>query len=83
MDALFEFLNDIAGGDSTLVVSLFVFLSAAALAFGVMAVIQVRPSGSVMRLINPHSISSDVIVIRFSRFQSLPNTQRLRCTNGV
>jgi tight adherence protein C len=42
MDAAFEFLNDIAGGDSTLVVSLFVFLSAAALAFGVMAIIQVR-----------------------------------------
>jgi tight adherence protein C len=42
MDAVFEILNDIAGGDSTLVVSLFVFLSAAALAFGVMAVIQVR-----------------------------------------
>ena len=42
MDAVFEFLNDIAGGDSTLVVSLFVFLSAAALAFGVMAVLQVR-----------------------------------------
>jgi tight adherence protein C len=42
MDTVFEFLNDIAGGDSTLVVSLFVFLSAAALAFGMMAVIQVR-----------------------------------------
>jgi len=42
MDAVFEFLNGIAGDDSTLVVSLFVFLSAAALAFGVMAVIQVR-----------------------------------------
>jgi tight adherence protein C len=42
MDAVFEFLNEVAGGDSTLVVSLFVFLSAAALAFGMMAVIQVR-----------------------------------------
>ena len=42
MDAVFEFLNDIAGGDSTLVVSIFVFLSAAVLAFGMMAVIQVR-----------------------------------------
>src|SRR5438045_243012 len=42
MDALFEFLNDIAGGESTLVVSIFVFLSAAVLAFGMMAVIQVR-----------------------------------------
>ena len=42
MDAVFEFLNDIAGGDSTLVVSAFVFLSAAALAFGVMAVVNTR-----------------------------------------
>jgi tight adherence protein C len=42
MDAVFEFLNEISGGDSTLVVSAFVFLSAAALAFGVMAVVQVR-----------------------------------------
>ena len=42
MDAVFEFLNDIAGGESTLVVSIFVFLSAAVLAFGMMAVIQVR-----------------------------------------
>lgn len=42
MDAVFEFLNEISGGDSTLVVSLFVFLSAAALAFGVMVAIQVR-----------------------------------------
>jgi tight adherence protein C len=42
MDAVFEFLNGMTGGDSTLVVSLFVFLSAAALAFGMMAVIQVR-----------------------------------------
>jgi tight adherence protein C len=42
MDLVFEFLNDIAGGDSTIVVSAFVFLSAAALAFGVMAVVQVR-----------------------------------------
>src|SRR3954454_24287028 len=42
MDAVFEFLNEIAGADSTLVVSAFVFLSAAALAFGVMAVLQVR-----------------------------------------
>src|ERR1044072_8823389 len=42
MDAVFEFLNEIAGGDSTIVVSVFVFLSAAALAFGAMAVLQVR-----------------------------------------
>src|ERR1051325_8546811 len=42
MDAVFEFLNEMAGGDSTIVVSVFVFLSAAALAFGAMAVIQVR-----------------------------------------
>src|SRR3954447_26900330 len=42
MDAVFEFLNEIAGADSTLVVSAFVFLSAAALAFGLMAVVQVR-----------------------------------------
>ena len=39
MDAVFELMSDIAGGDSsTLMVSAFVFLSAAALAFGVMAV---------------------------------------------
>jgi len=42
MDFVFEFLNEIAGGDSTLVVSAFVFLSAAALAFGIMAIVQVR-----------------------------------------
>src|SRR5262245_41647217 len=42
MDAVFELLNDFAGGDSTIMVSVFVFLSAAALAFGMMAVIQVR-----------------------------------------
>jgi tight adherence protein C len=42
MNAIFEFINGIAGGDSSIVVSLFVFLSAAALAFGMMAVIQVR-----------------------------------------
>ena len=42
MDAVFEFLNEIACGDSTIVVSVFVFLSAAALAFGAMAVLQVR-----------------------------------------
>jgi tight adherence protein C len=43
MDALFEFMNEISGGEgSATVVSAFVFLSAAALAFGVMAVAQVR-----------------------------------------
>ena len=43
MDAVFEFMSGFAGGDnSTLMVSAFVFLSAAALAFGVMAVAQVR-----------------------------------------
>ena len=43
MDAVFEFMTQISGGDSsTLMVSAFVFLSAAALAFGVMAVVQVR-----------------------------------------
>src|SRR5262245_17211244 len=42
MDAVFELLNDLSGGDSTIMVSVFVFLSAAALAFGLMAVIQVR-----------------------------------------
>jgi tight adherence protein C len=39
---VFEFLMQISGGDSTLVVSAFVFLSAAALAFGLMAVVNVR-----------------------------------------
>ena len=42
MDAVFALLNEITGGDSTLLVSVFVFLSAGALAFGVMAIIQVR-----------------------------------------
>jgi tight adherence protein C len=43
MDALFELINGLIGGDnSTLMVSAFVFLSAAALAFGIMAVAQVR-----------------------------------------
>jgi tight adherence protein C len=42
MDAVFEFMTQISGGDSTLVISAFVFLSAAALAFGIMAVVQVR-----------------------------------------
>jgi tight adherence protein C len=43
MGAVFEFMNGIAGGDgSTLMVSAFVFLSAAALAFVFMAVAQVR-----------------------------------------
>ena len=42
MDAVFEFLMQISGGNSTLVVSAFVFLSAAALAFGLMAVANVR-----------------------------------------
>jgi len=43
VDAVFDLMSQISGGDgSTLMVSAFVFLSAAALAFGVMAVIQVR-----------------------------------------
>ena len=43
MDAVFELMSQISGGDgSTMMVSAFVFLSAAALAFGVMAVINVR-----------------------------------------
>ena len=43
MDAVFEFMTEISGGDSsTLMVSAFVFLSAAALAFGLMAVANVR-----------------------------------------
>src|SRR3954468_24730916 len=42
MDAVFEFLSGFGGDSSTLVVSAFVFLSAAALAFGLMAVLQVR-----------------------------------------
>ena len=43
MDAVFEFMSSVSGGDnSTLMVSAFVFLSAAALAFGLMAVAQVR-----------------------------------------
>jgi tight adherence protein C len=43
MDAFFEFMNSLSGGNnSTLMVSAFVFLSAAALAFVFMAVAQVR-----------------------------------------
>jgi tight adherence protein C len=43
MNAMFELFNGFLGGDnSTLMVSAFVFLSAAALAFGIMAVAQVR-----------------------------------------
>src|SRR5947199_4832222 len=42
MDAVFEFLSGFGGDGSTMMVSAFVFLSAAALAFGVMAVLQVR-----------------------------------------
>ena len=43
MDAVFDLMSGISGGDgSTMMVSAFVFLSAAALAFGVMAVVQVR-----------------------------------------
>src|SRR5947199_10571831 len=42
MDAVFEFLSGFGGDSSTMMVSAFVFLSAAALAFGVMAVLQVR-----------------------------------------
>ena len=42
MDAVFEFLSGFGGDGSTMMVSALVFLSAAALAFGVMAVLQVR-----------------------------------------
>jgi tight adherence protein C len=43
MDIFFAFMSSIAGGESsTMMVSAFVFLSAAALAFGVMAVMNVR-----------------------------------------
>ena len=43
MDAVFEYLSGLSGGDnSALVVSAFVFLSAAALAFGIMAIVNVR-----------------------------------------
>ena len=43
MDALYEFMSRISGdGDSTMMVSAFVFLSAAAFAFGLMALVQVR-----------------------------------------
>ena len=43
MDAVFEFISSVSGGDnSALMVSAFVFLSAAALAFVFMAVAQVR-----------------------------------------
>ncbi|TMJ03942.1 MAG: type II secretion system F family protein [Alphaproteobacteria bacterium] len=42
MDAVFELLSGFGGDGSTMMVSAFVFLSAAALAFGVMAVVQVR-----------------------------------------
>ncbi len=42
MDAVFDYLSAFGSDGSTLMVSAFVFLSAAALAFGVMAVIQVR-----------------------------------------
>jgi tight adherence protein C len=42
MDAVFDFLMQVSGGDSTLAVSAFVFLSAAALAFGIMAVVNTR-----------------------------------------
>ena len=42
MDAIFDFISGIMDADSSMMVSVFVFLSAAALAFGAMAVIQVR-----------------------------------------
>src|SRR5437763_376462 len=42
MDPFHEILSGFSGDGSTMVVSAFVFLSAAALAFGVMAVLQVR-----------------------------------------
>ena len=42
MDAVFEFMSGVGGDGSTMMVSAFVFLSAAAFAFGVMAVLQVR-----------------------------------------
>src|SRR3954463_9740599 len=43
MDSFFEFMGGISGGDSSaMMMSAFVFLSAAALAFGLMAIVQVR-----------------------------------------
>lgn len=42
MNAIFEFINSQLGDNSALMVSAFVFLSAAAAAFGVMAIAQVR-----------------------------------------
>jgi len=42
MDAVFEFMSGFAGDGSSMMVSAFVFLSAAALAFGLMAIVQVR-----------------------------------------
>jgi len=43
MDTVFAFMSSIAGGESsTMMVSAFVFLSAAALAFGMMAIVNVR-----------------------------------------
>src|SRR5436309_6598031 len=42
MDAVFGLLTGFGGEGSTVMVSTFVFLSAAALAFGIMAVLQVR-----------------------------------------
>src|SRR5947208_741544 len=42
MNAIFEFINGHLGDNSAMMVSAFVFLSAAALAFGVMAIAQVR-----------------------------------------
>jgi tight adherence protein C len=43
VNALFDLITQVSGGDgSTVMVSVFVFLSAGALAFGIMAVIQVR-----------------------------------------
>src|SRR4051812_21666144 len=42
MDGIFEFMSGFGGDGSSMMVSAFVFLSAAALAFGLMAVLQVR-----------------------------------------
>jgi len=42
MDQVFSFIGEMADGNSTLVISAFVFMSAAALAFGIMAVVNVR-----------------------------------------
>jgi tight adherence protein C len=79
MDAIFEFINGFMGGDSsTMMVSAFVFLSAAALAFGMMAVAQVRFAvkrrASEISSSTPGSVDDDP---RSLRYASKVATQRL------